>query len=80
MPVSRNLKPCVHCSTDARAVPTGVSDGNYIEITSGLQEGDVVAYIPTTSSSGGMAMMMGGMPGGMGGMGGAMPGGGPGGR
>ena len=63
------------------AVTTGVSDGDYIEITSGLQEGDVVAYIPTTSSSGGMDMMMGGMPGGMGGMsGGGMPGGGPGGR
>ena len=58
-------------------VTTGVSDGDYIEITSGLQEGDVVAYIPTTSSSSGM---MGGMPGGMGGgipggMGGGMPGG-----
>ena len=57
------------------AVTTGVSDGDYIEITSGLQEGDVVAYIPTTSSSSGM---MGGMPGGMGGgipggMGGGMP-------
>ena len=67
------------------AVTTGVSDGDYIEITSGLQEGDVVAYIPTTSSSSGMAMMMGGMPGGMGGGamggGGGMPGGGaPGGR
>ena len=56
---------------------TGVSDGDYIEITSGLQEGDTVAYIQT-SSSGGMDMMMGGMPGG--GMpGGGMPSGGPGG-
>ena len=55
-------------------VTVGISDDNYIEITSGLQEGDVVAYIPTTSSSGGMGMMMGGMPGGMGG--GAMGGGG----
>ena len=65
------------------AVTTGVSDGDYIEITSGLQEGDVVAYIPTTSSSDGFGMMMGGMPGGMGGggMSGGMPGGGaPGGR
>ena len=42
-------------------VTTGVSDGDYIEITSGLQEGDTVAYIQT-SSSGGMDMMMGGMP------------------
>lgn len=61
-------------------VTVGISDDNYIEITSGLQEGDVVAYIPTTSSSGGMGMMMGGMPGGMGGGmpggGGGMPGGG----
>ena len=62
------------------AVTTGVSDGDYIEITSGLQEGDVVAYIPTSSSSGGgfmMGGMGGGMPGGMGG--GGMPGGGMGG-
>ena len=61
------------------AVTTGVTDGDYIEITSGLQEGDVVAYLPTSGSSGGFAMM-GGMPGGGGGgMGGGMPGGGPGG-
>ena len=53
-------------------VTVGISDDNYIEITSGLQEGDVVVYIPTTSSGGGMSMMMGGMPGGMGG---GMPGG-----
>lgn len=61
-------------------VTVGISDDNYIEITSGLQEGDVVAYIPTTSSSGAMGMMMGGMPGGMGGGmpsgGGGMPSGG----
>jgi len=53
-------------------VETGASDSNYIEIISGLQEGDTVAYIPTTAS-GGFAMM-GGMPGGMPGEG--MPGGG----
>ena len=46
-------------------VATGVSDDSYIEITSGLQEGDTVAYIQTGSSSGGMSMMMGGMPGGV---------------
>lgn len=62
------------------AVTTGVSDGDYIEITSGLQEGDVVAYIPTTSSNSGFGMMMGGMGGGAMGGGGGMPGGGPGGR
>ena len=57
-------------------VEIGASDSSYIEITSGLQEGDTVAYIPTTSS-GGFGMVM--MPGGMGGVafeGGAMPGGG----
>ena len=57
-------------------VETGASDSSYIEIISGLQEGDTVAYIPTTSS-GGFGMVM--MPGGMGGAafeGGAMPGGG----
>ena len=61
-------------------VTTGVSDGDYIEITSGLQEGDVVAYIPTSSSSDSGMPMMGGMPGGGGGMpGGGGMGGGPGG-
>ena len=57
-------------------VEIGASDSSYIEITSGLQEGDTVAYIPATSS-GGFGMMK--MPGGMGGVafeGGAMPGGG----
>ena len=56
-------------------VETGASDSSYIEIISGLQEGDTVAYIPA-SSSGGFEMMM---PGGMGGAGfdgAAMPGGG----
>ena len=55
-------------------VTTGISDDSYIEITSGLQEGDTVVYIPTTSSDSDMGMM-GGMPGG----GGGMPGGGGGG-
>ena len=53
----------------------GASDSSYIEIISGLQEGDTVAYFPTTSS-GGFGMMM---PGGMGGVAfesAAMPGGG----
>ena len=56
------------------AVTVGVSDGNYVEITSGLQEGDVVAHLQT-SSSGGSDMMMGGMP--MGGNMGGVPGGAP---
>ena len=65
-------------------VETGISDDSYTEITSGLQEGDTVAYIAVSGNSGGMGMMGGmpggGMPGGMpsgGGMpGGGMPGGG----
>ena len=66
------------------AVETGVSDDSYIEILSGLQEGDTVAYLQTTSSSSSdSGMMMGGMAGGMpsGGMpsGGGGMGGGPGG-
>ena len=63
-------------------VTTGVSDDSYIEITSGLQEGDTVAYLRAASSESD-SMMMGGMPGNMGGGmsgGGGMPsGGGPGG-
>ena len=45
-------------------VETGVSDDSYIEIISGLQEGDTVAYLRTASSGADMCMM-GGMPGGM---------------
>ena len=57
------------------SVETGVSDDSYIEITSGLQEGDTVAYLRTASGS--SDFMMGGIPGGdMGGQGGGMPGGG----
>ena len=55
-------------------VTTGVSGDDYIEIVSGLQEGDTVVYIPTSSSSSEMGMMMGGMPGGMGGGMGGGPG------
>ena len=58
-------------------VTVGIRDDNYLEITSGLQEGDTVAYIPTTSS--GNTFQMGMMPGGgIPGVGG-MPGGGGGG-
>ena len=69
-------------------VTTGVIGDSYIEIVSGLQEGDTVVYIPTSSSTENPFGMMGGMPGGMGGgmpsgmpsggMGGGMPSGGPG--
>lgn len=63
------------------SVETGISDDSYIEILSGLQEGDTVAYIQASSSSGDSFMMGGpGMGGGMGGdMGGGPGGGGPGG-
>lgn len=62
-------------------VEIGTSDSDYIEIISGLQEGDTVAYIPTTSSGRFDMMMPGGMGGGMpsGGGGGMPSGGGPGG-
>lgn len=57
-------------------VETGESDDLYIEITSGLQEGDTVAYTPAANDGGSFAIMT--MPGGMGGMpgGAAMPAGG----
>ena len=59
-------------------VVTGTSDDSYTEIVSDLQEGDVVAYIPTSSSDSGSGFSMGGgMPGGGGLPGGGM-GGGPG--
>lgn len=64
------------------AVTTGESDDSYIEITSGLQEGDTVAYLRISSGNGMMmpGMMPGGRPGGMSGMpSGGMPGGRPGG-
>ena len=44
---------------------TGITDGDWIEITDGLTEGDTIAYIPSSNdSSGFMGMMMGGMGGG----------------
>lgn len=63
-------------------VETGVSDESNIEIVSGLQEGDTVAYLRTASSGsdsvmmGGMAMSMGGGSAPSGGHGGGAPGGG----
>ena len=45
-------------------VEVGISDESYTQILSGLQEGDMVAYLPT-SSGGDMAMAMTMMPGGM---------------
>ena len=69
---------------ERRVVETGLSDGTNVEITSGLSEGEQVAYTESSSSSESEQMMMQGM-GGMGGtppddsMGGTLPGGGMGG-
>ena len=42
-------------------VETGVGDGDYFEIVSGLQAGDTIAYMPPqTSNMYGMYMAMGG--------------------
>ena len=46
-------------------VETGISDNSYVQILSGLQEGDTAAYVARSTESG--SMMMGGMPGAMGG-------------
>lgn len=70
----------------AVAVTLGVNDDNYIEVLSGLSEGDKIAYAVVKSekqaaAAQGFTMGGGGMPGGGGGMpGGGMPGGGMGGR
>ena len=42
-------------------VEVGISDDDYAQVISGLQEGDTVAYIAAVASSGDMAMMMPGM-------------------
>ncbi len=60
-------------------VTTGLSNSSYVEISSGLSEGDVVYYVESEDDSfPGFGGMGGGMPGGDfgGGMGGGMPGGG----
>ena len=62
----------------AQFVETGISNDDYIEIKSGLNEGDMVYQQETSSSGNNNNMMMGGMGGPGGGMGGA-PGGGMGG-
>ncbi len=52
---------------DMRAVTTGLSDGNNVEILSGLEEGETVTYFEATDtdSEDQMGFMMGGMGGGM---------------
>ncbi|MGE5677094.1 MAG: efflux RND transporter periplasmic adaptor subunit [Pseudomonadota bacterium] len=52
-------------NTEKREVTTGISTEDYIEIVSGLSEGEKV--IVTSSTATGNQMMPGGMPGGMGG-------------
>ncbi len=60
---------------EIRMVEVGISNGSYIEIISGISEGETVAYIPSSTGSGNPFMaMMGQMHGGM--MGGGMPTGG----
>ncbi len=53
-------------------VETGLQNDDYVQIVSGLSEGDVVLYTASEESS---SSMFGGMMGGMGGMGGMMGGG-----
>ncbi len=64
-------------------ITTGTSDNDYIEVTSGLQEGDTIAYdsdaAAKQSSTDQMDFQMGGGPGGDGGPGGGNGGGAPGG-
>ena len=75
-----------------KEVTVGISNANYVEITSGLSEGDVIYYteqedmfasfMPSGMGDGGMnfgggGMSFGGSGGGPGGMGGGMPGGMP---
>ncbi len=62
---------------EIRQVEVGISNGTFIEIVSGLSEGETVVYIPSSAGSANpFAMMMRGMGGGM--TGGGMPGGGAG--
>lgn len=63
---------------EMRVIEVGISNGSYIEVVSGLSEGEVVVYIPSTAgASDPFTMMMRGMHGGgMSGGGGGMPGGG----
>lgn len=78
---SNGMKYVTTSSGLSSTVTTGLSDDDYVEIISGVSEGDSVMITRSTSDSessafagrGGRDGGMGGMPGGMGGMGG-MPG------
>jgi HlyD family secretion protein len=73
--------PCADTEYETVKVETGISDDSFIEIISGLEEGDIIIIDRNQSSTAtgfGMGMTgMGGMP--MGGMPGGMPSGGMGG-
>jgi HlyD family secretion protein len=56
-------KPGVSGNTEKREVTTGISTEDYIEIVSGLSEGEQVIVTSTTTTNN--QMMPGGMPGGM---------------
>ena len=65
------------CRPDSVDVETGLINDEFVEIVSGLSEGDVVYVAESTASSSFSMEMM--MPGGGGNMGGGPGGGGPGG-
>lgn len=62
--------------TESVSVELGASDEDFIEIKSGLSEGDIIVYEVKNVTQNGMAAMM-GMMGSMGGMSGGMPSGMP---
>ena len=57
-----------------REISIGESDGDYVEVLSGLSEGDQITYQPAASTDSFYDMMMGGGMGGMGGGGAVMDG------
>ena len=57
-----------------REITIGESDGDYVEVLSGLSEGDQITYQPAASTDSFYDMMMGGGMGGMGGGGAVMDG------
>lgn len=78
-PNGKSLVPQAPDGYKSVEIEVGISNDDYTEVISGLNEGDEV-YSSTTSSDGGNSMNMpGGMGGMSGGMGGGMPGGGGGG-
>ncbi len=76
--LTQNSKVNIPDGYELRQIEIGVSNGTHIEVVSGLSEGEIVAYIPSSSTGnswfGFGGMMGGGMSGGM--MGGGMRAGG----